>query len=364
MAPSSSLVSALTLKIKLLDGKKPASRCHLLIGKDALCAKVIVDGIDHTTTTSTTATWNEEFTVNFRAQSSIKLEVICKHEHGRRDHVIGSVEVRDVLGKISKQAGRIEAPLSQPGKTKAVGSIAYTIKLAQNTEAARRAPASLSWSTLNNSDIIRKVIFEGGKDGRVPPRWATVLSSLDGLVKATQDAAELHGSAKIAVGAVCVAIKLIMQQVERDERVEGLVNTMSNVYDHIQDTDFDKIKAFERTLQCLVKVTADCAYFIATYSQKAFVFRAFEGAIIDVDGTITDFENKFTKLRIDFLMGSTLQSTHTTLLVLQTARNIGKISSNGFIKIDNALCRDFTPSSNIADDPEQRMDSNKSTTDP
>ncbi|TFK70794.1 hypothetical protein BDN72DRAFT_896133 [Pluteus cervinus] len=353
---TTSFISALSIKIKG-ESHRSRSRGNILssldlvlsgrglarhfLGKGGFYAKLVVDGKEYRTEASATATWSKEFTVsaqptylrrcciltqrsfyrNFRAQSTIRLEAVCKHQHIRHDHVIGSVGV-DVLETISNHAGRIEVPLSQPGTTKAVGFIEYTIELAQNTGIETRAPASLSWSTLTSSDVIRRVIFEDGKKGLVPPKWATVLSSLDGLVKATQDAADLHGSAKIAVGAVCIAIKLIIQQVERDERVEGLVATMSNVYDHIQDTNFEKIKAFERTLQRLVKVTSDCAYFIADYSQKAFVYRVFEGAIINVDGVITDFEKKFNQLRIDFLMGSTLQSTHTTLLVLDKVRNI------------------------------------------
>ncbi|TFK60929.1 hypothetical protein BDN72DRAFT_490934 [Pluteus cervinus] len=159
-------------------------------------------------------------------------------------------------------------------------------------------------------------------DDLVPPQWACIISSLDGLVENTKDLAELNSSAKIAVGAVCAAIKLIIEQVERDERVEALTETMSTIYYHIQDTNFDKIKSFEETLQRLVKMTTECAYFIASYKQKAFARRTIEGAILGVDGIIKDFEEEFAQLRIEFLMGSTLQSTHTVLLVLNKVRNI------------------------------------------
>ncbi len=55
-----------------------------------------------------------------------------------------------------------------------------------------------------------------------------------------------------------------------DERVEILTESMSNIYYHIQDTNFEKIRSFEYTLQRLVKVTTECAYFIAIYRKKAF----------------------------------------------------------------------------------------------
>ncbi|TFK70033.1 hypothetical protein BDN72DRAFT_573364 [Pluteus cervinus] len=320
---STRLIDEISLKLTILDGRDLDHSHHFT--KHSFRAKVVVDGKEFVTKPSANGIWNEDFTITITAESQMKLEVICKHKKAKDDHTIGINHNRDVLGTISKpNVGVIEVSLSRPGREKAVGIIRYAIDVIKTHELRRGThhQASLSWRTLNSADIIRKVVFNDVMDDLVPPQWACIISSLDGLVENTKDFAELNSSAKVAVGAVCAAIKLIIDQVERDERVESLTETMSSIYYHIQDTNFDKIKSFEDTLQRLVKMTTECAYFITSYKKKAFARRTLEGAILGVDDIIGNFEESFSQLRIAFLMGSTLQSTHTVLLVLNTVRNI------------------------------------------
>ncbi|TFK61217.1 hypothetical protein BDN72DRAFT_965298 [Pluteus cervinus] len=318
-----SLISEISVKLTILNGRD-LDHGHRLT-KPSFRAKVVVDGKEFVTKPSANGIWNEDFTIAIKAGSQMRLEVICNHKKAKDDHAVGVDDNCDVLGTISNpNAGVIEVGLSRPGREKAVGLIRYTIDVIKTHELRRGThhQASLSWRTLNSADIIRKVVFNNDIDDLVPPQWACIISSLDGLVENTKDLAELNSSAKIAVGAVCAAIKLIIDQVERDERVETLTETMSSIYYHIQDTNFEKIGSFEHTLQRLVKTTTECAYFIASYKRKAFARRTLEGAILGVDDIIGNFEESFSQLRIDFLMGSTLQSTHTILLVLNTVRNI------------------------------------------
>ncbi|TFK70840.1 hypothetical protein BDN72DRAFT_505800 [Pluteus cervinus] len=287
-------------------------------------AKVVVDGKQFLTKASADAVWNEEFSITFKANSHLGFEVICKHKKVQDDHTIGVVQTFDVLGMISKpDPGIVDVSLLQPGN-KSGGSVRFTIEVIE-TDTRRREMASLSWRTLNSTDIIRRVIFDDDLDGLIPPQWACVISSLNVLVDSSQDLAELNSSAKVAVGAVCAVIKLINQQIERDQHVKSLVEAIASLYYHLQDTDFEKIKSFELTLRRLVYVTTECAYFIMSYTQKPFGRRIFEGAILGVDDIIAAFIQKFTELRIEFLMGSTLQSTHTVLQVLKEVKNIGKL---------------------------------------
>ncbi|TFK61220.1 hypothetical protein BDN72DRAFT_473210 [Pluteus cervinus] len=338
---STRLIDEISLKLTVLDGRDFDHGHHFT--KHSFRAKVVVDGEEFVTKSSANGIWNEDFTITIKAESQMKLEVICKHKKAKDDHIIGTNDNRDVLKTISKpNAGVIEVNLLRPGRDKAVGIIRYTIDVIKTHELRRGThhQASLSWRSLNSAEIIRKVVFNDDLDDLVPPQWACIISSLDGLVENTKDLAELNSSAKVAVGAVCAAIKLIIEQVERDERVESLTETMSTIYYHIQDTNFDKIKSFEETLQRLVKMTTECAYFIASYKQKAFARRTIEGAILGVDGIIKDFEERFAQLRIEFLMGSTLQSTHTVLLVLNKVRNIETLLHlQPLPLIENALWR-------------------------
>ncbi|TFK70027.1 hypothetical protein BDN72DRAFT_573196 [Pluteus cervinus] len=320
-----SLISEITLKLTILDGRDFAHGHRFT--KPSFRAKVVVDEEQFVTKASAHALWNEEFPIIFKAKSHLGLEVICKHKKAQDDHTIGVVQTFDVLGIISKPDPEVvDISLLRPNK-KSGGSVRITIEVIEfetNTR-RRRETASLSWRTLNSTDIIRRLIFDDDLDGLIPPQWACVISSLNVLVDASQDLAELNSAAKVAVGAVCAAIKLINQQIERDEHVKSLMEAISSLYYHMQDTDFEKIKSFELTLRRLVYVTTECAYFIVSYTQKPFGRRIFEGAILGVDDIIAAFIQKFTELRIEFLMGSTLQSTHTVLQVLKEVKNIGKL---------------------------------------
>ena len=53
------------------------------------------------------------------------------------------------------------------------------------------------------------------------------------------------------------------------------------------------------------------------------VRRAVEGAVSNIDEIIGDFERRFTQLRVEFLMGSTIQVAQIALLILEKATNIG-----------------------------------------
>jgi hypothetical protein len=60
--------------------------------------------------------------------------------------------------------------------------------------------------------------------------------------------------------------QVVMKQVERDNRVNGLVVTMASLYGFLKDANpLEKIKSYEKTVERLVRQTAECAYFIAGY---------------------------------------------------------------------------------------------------
>ena len=64
---------------------------------------------------------------------------------------------------------------------------------------------------------------------------------------------------------------MITKQLGRDKKITGLVQTMTNLYDFIQDTNpLEKIRSYQRTVERLVQQTKECAYFIADYSKTSF----------------------------------------------------------------------------------------------
>jgi hypothetical protein len=59
---------------------------------------------------------------------------------------------------------------------------------------------------------------------------------------------------------------MVVKQVERDARVNGLVSTMASLYEFLLDANpVEKIRSYENTVVRLVRQTTECAYFIAEY---------------------------------------------------------------------------------------------------
>jgi hypothetical protein len=67
---------------------------------------------------------------------------------------------------------------------------------------------------------------------------------------------------------------VVVKQVDRDNKVIGLVGMMAHLYDFLQDAHpLEKIRSYRKTVERLVRQTTECAYFIAEYS-KMDVFGA------------------------------------------------------------------------------------------
>ena len=137
-----------------------------------------------------------------------------------------------------------------------------------------------------------------------------------------------------------------MRQEARDRRIIGLVGTMANLYRFLQDANaLEKINSYRQTVERLVHQTAECAYFIAEYSKtevfgthssvlkagdlirKFFAFlvqRALNNLVSNADTMIAAYEASFAELKIEFIMGCTVQTALTTVCILEKVETIGK----------------------------------------
>jgi hypothetical protein len=136
-----------------------------------------------------------------------------------------------------------------------------------------------------------------------------------------------------------------MKQANRDGRIHALVGSMASLYDFLNDADpLEKIRSYENTVVRLVRQTAECAYFVAEYSKtESFgkhlylvhrdshdliphhivAQRAVINMVSSADELIAAYETSFRELRIEFIMGSTLQTALTTVRILEKVDNIG-----------------------------------------
>ncbi|KAG2363200.1 hypothetical protein BDR07DRAFT_1282860 [Suillus spraguei] len=79
---------------------------------------------------------------------------------------------------------------------------------------------------------------------------------------------QLHPYAKMALGVLSCAAKIIIAQVDRDDAVLELLKKISEVYSCItQDKTLQKISSMRNILAIISQQTRECANFIKNYSE-------------------------------------------------------------------------------------------------
>ncbi|KAF9552897.1 hypothetical protein CPC08DRAFT_252779 [Agrocybe pediades] len=85
----------------------------------------------------------------------------------------------------------------------------------------------------------------------------------------------------------------------------------------------DTILSYQKTLDKLLMQTTECAYFISDYSTiKQFMQRAAFHIVTNADDMIARFEASFGELKINLILGTSLQTAIVSYRILQTVENI------------------------------------------
>ncbi len=141
--------------------------------------------------------------------------------------------------------------------------------------------------------------------------------------------------------------QILTDQIERDQKVDNLANVMQDLYQYVLElSSIQKISSYKKTLERLLTQTSECAYFIADYQRVALFGVFFCGCMYEyplrkyciwtaqrlmnnmmvsnADAIISQFESAFGDLKIELILGSTLQTTIVSFRILQKVENIGK----------------------------------------
>ncbi|KAG2113852.1 uncharacterized protein F5147DRAFT_787911 [Suillus discolor] len=102
---------------------------------------------------------------------------------------------------------------------------------------------------------------------------------------------DVHPYAKMALGVLSVAAKIILAQAERDESVDRLLQKLDEVYGFItRDENLSKVKSMHDVIGKIAQQTLECARFIREYSEtKSFWKRAGKNIIKETDDIITQY---------------------------------------------------------------------------
>ena len=151
---------------------------------------------------------------------------------------------------------------------------------------------------------------------------------------------------------------MVLEQIDRDQRIEKIVEIMDDLYLYVADSyPIEKITSYKETLNRLLAQTTECSYFIGNYrkvtqfgtflSSLAYYLsinlnlaqRAVVNLVSDADAMIKTFENSFRDLKIELILGSSLQTAIVSFRVLQKVENIGKYYSYYVLNLLNKISR-------------------------
>lgn len=114
--------------------------------------------------------------------------------------------------------------------------------------------------------------------------------------------ANVHPYAKIALGALSCASKIVLAQVDRDKALLGLVIKVAQVYDFIcQDETLGQISSMGDIISQISQQILECAYFIRDYSMTENFWPRLKNHIFsDTDSTIQKYIESLDAFMEDF----------------------------------------------------------------
>ncbi|PPQ93771.1 hypothetical protein CVT25_008150 [Psilocybe cyanescens] len=330
VAPRPGLGQAVDIEISVVSARG-VTNPHKLKQKSSFCLELLIDKDTETTNTvqseGKVVLWNTSRMLKTTISSNLIIRMYCKHRHTTNDHIVGEASFKALKLERNKD---IEVELYDPTRSDRKKTVSTYVKLrltvALSVTFNVGSDAEMDLRSSSYLKQMERIVgsISSDKFKQLSPAWIRLFSSLTTFSAIAQKVAELDSLAKGAVGAVASAIKVLVDQIERDERIEGLGRTMCDLYDYVLDAcSVQKIASFEKALKQLLAQTTECAYFIGDYrSISIFAQRALVNIVSNTDSMISSFESAFGDLKIALILGSSLQTTLVSYRILQNVERI------------------------------------------
>ncbi|KAG1901401.1 uncharacterized protein F5891DRAFT_254157 [Suillus fuscotomentosus] len=130
----------------------------------------------------------------------------------------------------------------------------------------------------------------------------TYLQPLKIIDAVLEKIADVHPYAKMALGVLSAASKIIIAQAQRDHSILSLLKKLAEVYRFMtQDDSLEKIESMRGIVEKIVHQTLECARFIRDYSEtKSFWKRLGKNVISETDDTIKQYSDALDGLMQQF----------------------------------------------------------------
>jgi hypothetical protein len=152
-------------------------------------------------------------------------------------------------------------------------------------------------------DGAKKLSVSRSKDSRSSiPNEDTYLQSLRIFDDVIEKIADVHPYAKMALGVLSCAAKIILAQADRDAAVLELLKKLDQVYTFMaQDQMLGQISSMRMVLGQISQQTLECAQFIKNYSEtKNFWKRVGKNVVSETNDTIQRYRNVLDMLMENF----------------------------------------------------------------
>ncbi|KAF8509984.1 WD40-repeat-containing domain protein [Hysterangium stoloniferum] len=167
--------------------------------------------------------------------------------------------------------------------------------------------------------------------------WSPLLDKIKAFMTIADKIAEVHPYAKIAWSALSVIPKASFSQMDRDNQIKQLLESMKDMYILILDAEaaqLGKIASQQKIITKLTLQTTECAYFISAYaSEKSFWKRLLNTTISPVDKAIEAYDRTFKNLQDAFQGTAMLQ---TEIIVFRMLDSVNAIAAE--IDLNDMAC--------------------------
>ncbi|KAG6329841.1 hypothetical protein ID866_9247, partial [Astraeus odoratus] len=156
---------------------------------------------------------------------------------------------------------------------------------------------------------------------------STLIQPLSIFNKVVEGISKIHPYAQVALIGLAAASKLILDQMDRDAKVQQLLSKISETYQFIMEDDIlTRIEVMKGVLVQIVQVVQEAAQFIAKYSEATgFWERLGKNMLDNASSKITQYNDALDKLMQDF-RNRELRDIHITVHQMREDLNVDGIA--------------------------------------
>ncbi|KAF4568479.1 hypothetical protein EYR40_010113 [Pleurotus pulmonarius] len=219
-------------------------------------------------------------------------------------------------------------------KVEATCSIASEALLDAQQAASRLTKApNAAETTVSAHDLLRGIVI-----------------SLERLMGLADKLARMHPYINLAWTVASSVYSVVKNQLDRDEAIRDLLETMAGLYSHIALLGVVQNKLngpLVDTIQKILRQTVECSLFIKEYSGNGFAARCMKQIVSTTEAKINDFKVAFTSLRNCLDTGLSVQNNLVSIRLASDIHDLGmssaKYYNNSDVDFDEALRDKLNP---------------------